>query len=169
MDMAMATKSLSVAVLAWLFAVPLAAQGGNVGASLEGAWRVTEVTTTGPNARTITKHNPGVVLITAKHLALVIEASDTPRPSGPATILEQLRAIADPFVSFAGAYETAGDLLTVRITVHKNPANMRSGAFLVWSYKVDGDTLTFVAVRTHEGPSQNPITWKLTRGSNEMM
>jgi hypothetical protein len=146
-------------------AIALAAQGrASAGDSLQGAWRVAQVTTTGgPNPRTITKHNPGMILITANHFALVVEAGDTPRPTGPATTLEQLRQLWDPFLAFAGAYEISDTLLTVRIAVHKAPANMGPGAFIAWSYKVDGDTLTLVRVRTHLGPDKNPITWKLTR------
>lgn len=130
---------------------------------VRGVWEVTEVTTTGSSARNIKDHRPGLIFITAKHLALVVEAGDKPRPSDPPMTFEALRDVFGPLVVFAGTYEASATELTVRIAVHKSPANMRPGSFMTWSYTVDGDTMTLVTVRTHEGPSKAPITWKLTR------
>ena len=69
----------------------------------------------------------------------------------------------DPFVSFAGAYDVSDGILTVRIAVHKNPALMVPGAFVAYSYKLEGNTLTLRGTGTHLGPRADPYTWKLTR------
>ena len=160
----MQKASILVMVLTSIWSMRLAAQSptGPVG-SVQGVWRVTEVTTTGPTARNIKDHRPGLFFITAKHFALVVEAGDKPRPSEPPMTFEALRDVSGPFVAFAGTYEASTNELTVRIAVHKTPANMLPGSFMTWSYRVDGDTMTLLTVRTHEGPSKAPITWKLTR------
>jgi len=160
----MRRASISVVLLAAMLDVLLVAQGPASDArSLQGAWRVAEVHMSGPTPRSITNHNPGMILVTAKHFALVVEAGDKPRPTGRPTTLEELRAIMDPFVSFAGAYDVSDGILTVRIAVHKNPALMVPGAFVAYSYKLEGNTLTLRGTGTHLGPRADPYTWKLTR------
>ena len=151
-------------LLASLFAVSLAAQDQTQrSGSLLGVWRVTEVTTTGPGGRHIADHRPGLLVITGRHLALIVEAGDKPRPEQPPSSADEFRAVWGPLVAFAGSYQATANELTVTIAVHKTPANMRPGSFMTWTYSVTGDTLTRVTLRTHEGASKNPITWKLAR------
>ena len=155
---------IGLVMLASLLDVRLEAQTPASDArSLQGAWRVAQVDIAGPTPRSITSHNPGMILITSKHFALVVEAGDKPRPTERATTYEELRAVMDPFVSFAGPYEILDGVLTVRITVHKGPALMGPGKFLTYSYKLEGDTLTLVGTGSHLGPRPDPYTWKLTR------
>jgi hypothetical protein len=51
----------------------------------------------------------------------------------------------------------------MQATVAQNPAAMKNGATSVYTYRREGDVLTLTQIRTHSGPSANPITVKLTR------
>jgi hypothetical protein len=75
---------------------------------------------------------------------------------------EQLRAAWGPFQAQAGTYEISGANLTTHPQVAKNSA-LEPGAFTVYSYKIDGPTLTLAATKTSAGPPANPVTMKLTR------
>jgi hypothetical protein len=68
-----------------------------------------------------------------------------------------------PFVGEAGTFEVNGNEITMQATVSKNPSAMTKGAVSVYTFRRDGNTLTMTQVRTHAGPSPNPITVKLTR------
>ena len=58
-----------------------------------------------------------------------------------------------PFVGEAGTYEiTGGNLITMRPIAAKNPAAMAPGAFIAYSYKLDGDTLWVTQQRNQNGP-----------------
>ena len=52
---------------------------GQSNASLQGAWRVAERTTTGPNGATNTNPQPGLWIFTAKHYSIVQDTSPKPR------------------------------------------------------------------------------------------
>src|SRR5438105_5476482 len=96
--------------------------------TLQGVWRVTAVTTTGPNASTNSQPQPGLYIFTAKHYSIVRVNGAKPRPDVPADIdkatADELRAVWDPFTANAGTYEVAGGNLTTRPMVAKNPGVM---------------------------------------------
>lgn len=138
-------------------------------ASIEGVWRATEVTLTGPRARTIAlpQLQPGWAIITAKHYTRVEIHGERPRP----TVLDATTASADelrqawgPVVAEAGSYETSsGNTLTMRPVVAKDPAAMAPGVYASYSYRLAGDTLWVTLQRDQRGPVANPPTIKLTR------
>jgi hypothetical protein len=135
--------------------------------TLQGVWRVTAVTTTGPNASTNNQPQPGLYIFTAKHYSIVRVSAAKPRPDVPADIekatADELRAAWDPFAANAGTYEVAGGNLTTRPMVAKNPGVMKTGSFTVSSFKVEGNTLSVTESRNQDGPIANPTTRKLTR------
>jgi hypothetical protein len=136
------------------------------GPSVQGVWRVVEVTDAGPNGRTMTKPNPAMYIFAAKHYAQVIETGDSPRPDvGDLTkaTADQVRAVWGPFAATAGTYEVSGGMLTLRPMVAKDPQLMKPGAFSARSLKFEGNTLTMVLVRNENGPVVNPLTVKMTR------
>ena len=53
--------------------------------------------------------------------------------------------------------------MTMRPIVAKNPASMAAGAFIVYSYKLDGATIQVTTVRDQKGPIPNPVTIKAVR------
>ena len=142
--------------------------GQSKGESIQGVWRVAEVTIAGPQARTIAfAERPNLTIITARHYSRVEVQADGPRPI-PADVTkasaDELRAVWGPFVAEAGTYEvTTGNLITMRPIASKNPAVMGPGVFIAYSYKLDGDTLSMTQQRNQSGPFANPVTFKLVR------
>jgi hypothetical protein len=134
---------------------------------VEGAWRVTEVQRTGPNAGTNSKPQPGLYLFTGKHYSIITVNSDQPRPDAPADASKataaELNAVWGPFTANSGTYEISGDTLTIHQMVAKNPGVMRSGSFTTYSMKLQGNTLTLTQTKNQNGPVNNPTTTKLTR------
>jgi hypothetical protein len=136
--------------------------------SLEGVWQAVEVHITGPGARTITipEPRPNLTIITAKHYSRVEVQAEGPR-SIPADVAkasaDELRAVWGPFVGEAGTYDVAGDIITMRPIAAKNPAAMVPGAFITYSFKMDGGTLWVTQQRNQNGPFPNPATIKVVR------
>jgi hypothetical protein len=142
--------------------------GQTKGGSIQGVWRVQEVTITGSQARTIAfRERPNLTIITARHYSRVEVQADGPRPI-PADVTkataDELRAVWGPFVAEAGTYDvTAGNLITMRPIASKNPAVMGPGVFIAYAYTLDGDTLALTQQRNQNGPFPNPVTFKLVR------
>jgi hypothetical protein len=137
------------------------------GGSVQGVWRVVEVTITGPEPRTIVfSGRPNLTIITPKHYSRVEVQADDPRPvlaDVAKATADELRAAWGPFVAEAGTYEVTGDLLTMRPIASKNPAVMGPGVFITYSYKLEGDTLWVTQQRNEKAAFANPVTFKLAR------
>jgi len=133
---------------------------------LTGTWRVTEAKTTGPNASTNSNPQPGLFLFTGNHYSRVTINSQAPRPDIGANVANataaQLLATYGPFTQ-SGTYEVSGGNVTCRPEVAKNPGLMAAGSMLVFSFKIEGNKLTLVQVRTQSGTIANPTTTTLTR------
>jgi hypothetical protein len=145
------------------------AAGQSKRGSLEGVWQTVEVTLTGPGARTITipEPRPNLLIVTAKHYSRVEVQAEKPRPT-PADVskanADELRAVWGPFVGEAGTYAIAnGSTMTMRPLAAKNPAAMAPGAFIIYSYRLEGDTLWVTQQRNQEGPFANPVTIRAVR------
>jgi len=153
--------------VALLTSIDVAAQSKR--GSLQGVWQTVEVTVTGPGARTITipEPRPNLIIVTAKYYSRVEVHSDGPRPmlaNVAKASADALRAVWDPFVGEAGTYQvTDGNVLTMRPLVAKNPAAMAPGAFITYSYKLEGDTLWVTFQKNQNGPIVNPVTVKAVR------
>ena len=76
---------------------------------------------------------------------------------------DELRSVWGPFVGEAGTYEAAGGVMTMRPVAAKNPAAMRPGAFITYSYKLDGNTIWVTEQKNQDGPFANPVTIKAVR------
>ena len=157
-------------ILAAVSAGVLASQGTaaqSTRESIQGVWRITEAIT-GPGARTISfADRPNLTIITARHYSRVEVQADKPRPiltDAAKATADELRAAWGPFVSEAGTYDVTPDgLITMRPIASKNPAVMGPGVFITYSYKRDGDTLSFTQQRNQNGPFTIPFTLKLVR------
>ena len=75
----LAVAAMAVAGLMALVGAPLFAQSGAASQStIQGVWRVTEVTRTGPNASTNSSPQPSQYIFTAQHYSIVrINATNT--------------------------------------------------------------------------------------------
>jgi len=153
--------------VALLTSIDIAAQSKR--GSLQGVWQTVEVTVTGPGARTITipEPRPNLIIVTAKYYSRVEVHSDGPRPmlaNVAKASADELRAVWDPFVGEAGTYEVSdGNVMTMRPLVAKNPAAMAPGAFITYSYRLEGDTLWVTFQKNQDGPIANPVTVKAVR------
>jgi hypothetical protein len=137
-------------------------------ASLQGAWQTVDINITGPNARNfpVAKNAPYLTIFTAKHYSRTEVQSDGPRPiiaDAAKASADELRSVWGPVVCEAGTYEVSGNTITMHPMVSKSPAAMASGAFIVSSFKIEGDTLTIAQQRNQAGAYPNPVTFKLTR------
>jgi hypothetical protein len=161
-------KKLLFVVLSVALLTSQGIAGQSKPASIQGVWKVVEVTITGPGARTIAfAERPNLTIITATHYSRVEIQADGPRPTladAAKASADELRAVWGPFVAEAGTYEvTAGNLVTMRPIASKNPAVMGPGVFITYSYKLEGDTMWLTQQRNQNGPFANPVTFKATR------
>jgi hypothetical protein len=161
-------KSLFVAVVGVALLSAAGVAGQPKSTSIQGVWQTVELRITGPSPRTITIPQPGpyLTIFTAKHYSRTEVQGEGARqilPDVAKATADELRAVWGPFVAEAGTYELSGGMLTVHPLVSKSPAAMAPGAFIAYSYKLDGDTLSFTQVRNQSGPFPSPFTAKLVR------
>ena len=133
---------------------------------VQGAWRPDQVVFNDPNARTIESPQPGIILFGETHYARVEVTSEEPRPASVDYLTasaDELRAVWSPLNANAGTYEVSGDLLTVRPLVAKNPQVMAPGNYVVYTFRIQADTLWFTGQRNAAGPLQNSITIRAIR------
>jgi hypothetical protein len=168
----MTSRMIAIVLMVTTFAIFIWAQAPQPGSksavpSLQGAWRMSELTTTGANGSTNRTPQPGLWIFTGRHYSMVTVNSTTPRPDLPQDIntatADQLRAAWQPFTGQAGTYEVKGSTVTFRPIVAKNPGVMATGNFNTLSYKVDGNTLTLTQTAGRNGPVANPTTFKFNR------
>ena len=168
----LAVVATAVAGLMALVGAPLFSQSGAASQStIQGVWRVTEVTTTGPNASTNKSPQPSQYIFTPKHFSLIrVNATktrpDLTREQEKTATADQLLAVYgfDALSAQAGTYEAADGKLTTRAVVARGNGPMAPGVFSTAAYKVDGKTLMITQERGSDGkPIANPTTWKLTR------
>lgn len=155
---------LSTLILA-LPALTIGVAGPSKPAPVQGGWRTVEVTVPGPNGRTFTNTQPNLTIFTAKHYSRTEVHADNPRPIlsdvGHATA-DELRAAWGPFVAEAGSYEvTAGNIITMRPVVAKNPATA-DGAYTTYSLTQVGDTI-WVTAQANEKGTIPPVKIKAVR------
>ena len=131
---------------------------------LPGAWRVIEVTTTGPGASTDTTPEPGLYIFTEKHFSFTRVTGDTPRTTvGDAyATVSQLRDILR-FAAQAGTYEVVGNDLVLRRVAALSAPNMLPGNTATYGFRLAGDTLWLTTKAAQSGPLSNPLIVKLVR------
>jgi hypothetical protein len=159
-------KKLLIVLIASLISLSSVAAQSKRG--LEGVWQAIEVTVTGPDARTITipEPRPNLMILTARYYSRVEVQAEKPRSvlRDPAiATADELRAVWGPFVGEAGTYEVTRNLITMRPIAAKNPAAMGPGAFITYSFTLDGDTFSVTQQRNQQGPFVNPVTIKAVR------
>jgi hypothetical protein len=132
---------------------------------LAGAWRLTEMKRTGPNAETL-KNPPGLLMFTSKHWSRMYVDSDQPRPEihdlKKATPAE-LIATWGPFVAASGTYDVSGNIVTCRALIAKNPNVEGPGNFSVYTFKIEGNTLTMTDTQNSVGTVASPRTFSYVR------
>lgn len=145
--------------------VPLGLEGQATAEALEGAWRVTEVVTTGPGGGTLAAPQPGLLLFTGGHYSYTFVTGAEPRapvPPGFASPTDLLDAWG-PFTANAGTFEISGSTLIRRPLVAKSPDAMAPGAFNEYTFRLSADTLWVTTVGTEGGPARYPSTVRYVR------
>jgi len=147
-----------MAALAFLMLVQSASAQGK----LEGVWKITHVTLTGPNAQTITNPQPGFMIFTKKYSSLVGITGDKPQPDLPQNATDaQKLATWNPLAATVGTYEIKGTTVTRHNIVAKN--GVKRGSFGTADFKIEGNTLTMTFKANQDGPIANPTTITLVR------
>lgn len=158
--------ALTVALLIVAVTVPARAQ---TGPSLQGAWRVTEVVTTGANAESNPNPQPGLFLFTKQHYSIITVNGTTPRKDygtapDPAKLTDAEKAARyeawDKFTANAGTYQVSGGTLTTHPVVAKNPVVM--GPAITREFRIEGKTLTLIR-KSAAGQPASETTTRLTR------
>lgn len=120
---------------------------------LQGAWQV--------NA---SSGMAGVFIFAGKHYSMM--AASTERPDitdlSKATA-DEVRALYGPMIGNAGVYEIAGNQVTIRPVVAKIPVVMKQGAYEVYEFRIENNTLTLTQRRNVRGPVERGNVWTLTR------
>jgi len=158
-------RTLALAICVAAVAAPRGIQSQSSVPGLDGAWRVVEVETTGPGARTVESPQPGLLLFIGRYYSYTFVTSDGPRPllpPGPATA-EDLATLWNPFTANAGTFEVAGSTMYRRPLVAKSTDAMAPGAFNQYSFILSADTLWITTTATERGPIRNPSTVRYLR------
>lgn len=168
----MAKKILVVVAVLGLTSVFLFAQSKP---SIQGVWRVVEVTITNPNPApgllpkgTHTNLQPSLLIFTGKHYSSITDTAAKPRPTGGFKVAgkptaEEMQSQWGPFGANAGTYELSGTALTRRASVAKNPANQNGKIVTRSTIKLDGNNLWIITTEGPTGKVENPTTVKYVR------
>jgi hypothetical protein len=138
-----------------------AAQGNR----LQGVWKTTELSMSGPNAFKNSNPQPDLWIFAKTHYCSAAITSEKPRPNQPvekATDAQKL-AIWDAFDADAGTYEVKGTTLIMQAVVAKDPEDMQPGKPHIFDFKIEGNTLLLTLKVNQDGPLPNPLQFKLTR------
>ena len=157
--------SLKVIACMAALAVLIVVQSAAAQSKLEGVWKVTEASMSGPNGFKTTNPQPNLWVFTKKHFSTVAVTSDKPRPVQPlekATDAQKVAVWAD-FEAWAGTYEVKGTTLTTHDAIAKDPEDMKPGCFGSFDFKFEGNTLILILKAGETGPLPNPITYRLVR------
>ena len=143
--------------------------------SIQGVWRVVEITVTNPNPTygsqpkgTHTDLQPALAIFTGKHYSVTADTAAKPRPVTPFKVAasptaEEAIPRWGPFLAHAGTYEISGDVLTVRPIVNKASPAQGGGYFYRLTFKLDGNNLLITDIETSNGKAANPVTVKYVR------
>jgi len=146
-------------------AVLLTVQSASAQGKLQGAWKITEIVFTGPNALTFKITQPSQMIFTQKHFSVMMIKGDESRPDLPQEdpTYAQMVAVWTPFAAAGGTYEVKGTTFTAKTSVAKDPSRMAPGNFLTFDFKVEGNTLVVTPKASAAGPISYPPSIKLTR------
>lgn len=147
------------------------AQAGTTGASIEGVWRIAEVTTTGVNAATNASPQPSLIIFGKGHYAYLSVAGTQPRakyeaPKDAAKLTDAEKIARyeqwNAFTANAGTYEISEMTLTRRPIVAKVVDVMTTNPPIVQEFKLEGNTLWLIT-KSGAGQPVSEARFKLVR------
>ena len=120
---------------------------------LQGTWQLTSA-----NGWT------GIFIFAGKHYSMMAASADRPEISDLSkATADEVRALYGPMIGNAGAYEISGNQVTIRPVVAKIPVVMKQGAYEVYEFKIEGNTMTLTQRRNVRGPVEQGTVWTVTR------
>jgi hypothetical protein len=137
---------------------------------IDGAWKITEIVTTGANAATNASPQPSLIIFARGHYSWLHIGSATPRKQraaaatpGKLTDAEKIAAFEEwnPFTANSGTYEIKGSTLTRRRLVAKNEFAMGAAPPVIEQFKLEGDILWITSDPPNAQGTQT--RYKLTR------
>ena len=122
---------------------------------LQGVWRVVD---------RAGQPGPGLYIFAGRHYSMMVASADRPdiTDTSQATA-DELRALWNPMAANAGVYEIEGNLMTIRPIVAKIPVVMKPGAYEVYAFRVEDNTLSLTQQRNVRGPVEGRAPSKLVR------
>jgi hypothetical protein len=162
------TRAALFAAFVLVPGIALAQQGA--ASPIDGAWRITEIVTTGANAATNASPQPSLIIFARGYYSWQNINGATPRKQraavatpGKPTDAEKIAAHDEwqPFTANSGSFEVKGSTLTRRRLVAKNEFAMGSAPPLVEQFKLEGDTLWITSDPPNAQGTQT--RYKLTR------
>ena len=130
---------------------------------LMGVWKLTEVITTGPDARVISNVQSMVSFVNERHMGILGFLSDKPMPELPKNPTDaQLVATLNSFWARADTYEVSGNTVSLHNIVAKDP-NTKPGDVFIVKFKFEADTLVMTVMGDTNDPLENPYNLKFTR------
>jgi hypothetical protein len=167
------TRKLFVVVAALAFGgLSLVAQSKP---SIQGVWRVVEVTITSPTPTpgglpkgTHSNVQPSLLIFAGKHYSTLSDTAAKPRPASGFKVTdkptaEEMATQWGPFTANAGTYELSGNTLTRRIIVAKNPALQGGKSMTRSTVRLEGNNLWLTTTENSAGKIANPTTIKYVR------
>jgi hypothetical protein len=160
-----------------LFAAALVAMASVVSAqnnasSIQGVWKIVEITTTGANAAKNANPQPGLMIFTKGHYSQVNVQGTRPRPAfAPAkdpaklTDAEKLARFEqwNPFAANSGTYQLTGSTLSRRPLVAKNVTVMTTDSPIVQEVRFEGNNMLWLITKSAAGQPQSETRTKLMR------
>ena len=150
----MSKRTLAVVALAGLIAAGAAIVRA-ADTPLQGAWQIVD-----QNG----KPGPGVYIFAKTHYSMMTASPDRPDIIDLSQAsADDLRALYGPMAANAGVYEVSGNLVTIRPIVAKIPVVMKSGAYEVYAFAIEGSSLTLTQQRNVRGPVEGRAPVRLVR------
>jgi hypothetical protein len=133
MEVPTMTRILAVFGLVMTLTVPsVLAQSKDV--SVEGTWRVVEVSQPGENGAYAKRQELGVYVFTKKHYTVLMIPSARPElPDEESASAQQLRAVWGPVEAHTGSYSISPGRLMLSPLVAKNPRTMHMKVILTYT------------------------------------
>jgi hypothetical protein len=120
---------------------------------LRGAWQLTTA-----------NGMAGIFIFAGTHYSMMGASTERPDITDLSKAsADEMRALYGPMMGNAGVYEVAGNQVTIRPVVAKFPVVMKPGAYEVYEFKIENNTLTLTQRRNVRGPVERGSVWTLTR------
>lgn len=155
--------SLRVIACMAVLAVFMVVQSAVAQGKLQGVWKITEVTLTGPNARTMTPVESDTCIFTKKYCSCMAVSSEKPRAALPEKDATDAQKVAawTPLLAVTGTYDVKGQTVTIQPTIGKNPG--AAGSSMTFDFKIEKNNLLLTGKALQGAPAGSTYSVKFVR------